>query len=113
MLLVDMLAQSYTAYLFWLQQMHTQASTDAMVQDYRREKRNGYKWEPLRIGEAAAIEMSAAMADRFNRMFLRTMRQIRDLRRYAPQVTINNPGQVNIGAQQVNAAQVRIEKECD
>jgi hypothetical protein len=45
------------------------------------------------------------MADRFNRLFLRTLRQLRDLRRYAMPVTINNPQQVNIaaeGGQQVN-----------
>jgi hypothetical protein len=35
-----------------------------------------------------------------NRIFLRTLRQLRDLRRYT--VVIQNPGQVNIGAQQVN-----------
>ena len=47
-----------------------------------------------------------AMADRFNRLFLRTLTQLRDLRRYAVPVTINNPGQVHIaanGGQQVNA----------
>ncbi|MDX2031597.1 MAG: hypothetical protein SF339_13055 [Blastocatellia bacterium] len=38
------------------------------------------------------------MADRFNRLFLRTLRQLRDLRRYSAPITINNPGQVNIAA---------------
>ncbi len=47
------------------------------------------------------------MVDRFNRLFLRTLRALRDLRRYAPAVTIQNAGQVNIGAQQVNAAQIQ------
>jgi hypothetical protein len=44
------------------------------------------------------------MADRFNRIFMRTLRQLRDLRRYSP-VTINNANQINIaadGGQQVN-----------
>ena len=43
-----------------------------------------------------------------NRMFLRTLRQMRDLRRYQMPVTINNPKQVNIaadGGQQVNVQQ--------
>ncbi len=43
------------------------------------------------------------MTDRFNRIFMRTLRQLRDLRRYS--VTINNPKQVNIatdGGKQVN-----------
>src|SRR5262245_58367283 len=38
------------------------------------------------------------MVDRFNRFFLRTLRQLRDLRRYTPQVTIQNAGQVNVNA---------------
>jgi hypothetical protein len=51
------------------------------------------------------LERAYQMADRFNRMFLRTLRQMRDLRRYQMPVTINNPKQVNIaveGGQQVN-----------
>jgi hypothetical protein len=53
----------------------------------------------------AAIEHAAQMADRWNRIYLRTLRNLRDLRRYS--VTINNPQQVNIaadGGQQVNVA---------
>jgi hypothetical protein len=43
------------------------------------------------------------MADRWNRIYLRTLRNLRYLRRYS--VTIDNPQQVNIaadGGQQVN-----------
>jgi hypothetical protein len=42
------------------------------------------------------------MVDRFNRIFLRTLRALRDLRRYTPAVIVQNAGQVNIGEQQVN-----------
>jgi hypothetical protein len=45
------------------------------------------------------------MMDRYNRLFLRTLRQLRDLRRYSAPITINNPKQVNIaadGGQQLN-----------
>ena len=41
------------------------------------------------------------------RMFLRTLRQMRDLRRYAPPVIVNHGGQVNVaadGGRQVNIA---------
>jgi hypothetical protein len=41
-------------------------------------------------------------------MFLRTLRQMRDLRRYTPPVIVNNGGQVNVaanGGQQVNVQQ--------
>ncbi len=50
---------------------------------------------------------AAAMVDRFNQLFLRTLRQLRDLRRYSQQIVIHQPGQVNIGQQQVNAAQIQ------
>ena len=49
------------------------------------------------------------IVDRFNKLFLRTLRALRDLRRYAPTVMIQNAGQVNIGQQHVNAAQIQSE----
>jgi hypothetical protein len=42
------------------------------------------------------------MAERFHRMFPRNVRALRDLRRYP--VVVQNAGQVNVGAQQVNVA---------
>jgi hypothetical protein len=59
-------------------------------------------YESLRVTTVEAIDQAAAMVDRFNRLFLRTLRQIRDLRRYSPSLVINNPSQVNIANQQVN-----------
>lgn len=65
-------------------------------------------WNPPRLTSQEMIESAMMMADRFNRLFLRTLRQMRDLRRYSLTVTINNPGQVNIteGGQQINAVKV-------
>lgn len=58
-----------------------------------------------RVNEAQASDTAAAMSDRFNRVFLRCVRSLRDLRRYP--VTVNAPGaQVNIGEKQVNIGQV-------
>ena len=40
-------------------------------------------------------------------MYFRVIKNLRDWRRYTPQVTINNPNQVNIandGGQQINIA---------
>ncbi|GAC1564859.1 MAG: hypothetical protein NVS2B7_38940 [Herpetosiphon sp.] len=48
------------------------------------------------------MAQAPAMADRFNRLFLRTIRQLRDVRRYALAMVINIRGQVSIGAQQIN-----------
>jgi hypothetical protein len=46
------------------------------------------------------------MADRFNRIFLRTLRHLRELQRDPPAVTIQTAGQVNIAGQQVNMAKI-------
>ena len=56
----------------------------------------------IALDVAAAMDQSGAMADRFHRMFLRGIRALRDLRRYAPAVVVQNAGQVNVGGQQVN-----------
>jgi hypothetical protein len=59
-----------------------------------------YHKDQLRRAEPEAT----AMVDRYNKMFIRTLRALRDLRRYAPSVVIQNAGQVNVGSQQVNVA---------
>jgi hypothetical protein len=51
-----------------------------------------------------AIEQAAGMVDRFNRIFLRTLRALRDLRRLPPAVIVAKADQVNVGGQQVNVA---------
>ena len=61
-------------------------------------------WDIPYVSEQQAIDHATAQVEKWNRIFLRTLRNLRDLRRYAP-VTINNPAQVNIatdGGQQVN-----------
>ncbi len=97
--LVDMLAQSFDAYLKWSERLTAQAETEGQLEDHKR-KQEGY-WQPPRISVAAAMEQSAAMADRAHRGFLLTLRALQDLRRLPP-VSIAAAGQVNIGAQQVN-----------
>jgi hypothetical protein len=59
---------------------------------------------PPIVTASQAVEQTAGMADRFNRMFLRTLRALRDLRRYSPTVIVQNAGQVNVGEQQVNVS---------
>jgi hypothetical protein len=41
------------------------------------------------------------MVERFNGMFLRTLKALRELRR-TPGVVVRNAGQVNVGQQQIN-----------
>ncbi|HEV7646121.1 MAG TPA: hypothetical protein VGO50_19450 [Pyrinomonadaceae bacterium] len=119
--LIDMLTQAYFQWQFWLKQTVKRSQTREREEDYRyTEWKNhqravnkvqgwadGYWLRPY-VCEQEAIEHAVQMADRWNRIFMRTLRQLRDLRRYAP-VTINNPNQVNIaseGGQQVNVTTV-------
>lgn len=102
--LIDMMAQAYSEWLYWLEHMHDYATTEDALPDSEVARREG-RWLPPRLGIAQSIDQAAAMADRFNRLFVRTLRQLRDLRRYTPTVTIQNAEQVNIaaeGGKQVN-----------
>jgi hypothetical protein len=105
--MVDTLAQSYSLFLYWSQVSHERATVNVRELDARlaAKKPELEGWKLPYQKEAEAIEQAAQMADRHNRLFLRTLRQMRDLRRYAPPVIVNNGGQVNVaadGGQQVN-----------
>jgi hypothetical protein len=52
--------------------------------------------------EAEATLQAAETAESFHLSAMRTLRSLRDLRRYATTVSIQNAGQVNIGEKQVN-----------
>jgi hypothetical protein len=105
-MMVEMLAQSFSLYLYWTEISVRRAISDAdsMKQELRRFESSG--WKSPYQSAADAVEQAHAMADRYNRMFLRVLRQMRDLRRYmkpqAPPVILNNGGQVNLASQQVN-----------
>lgn len=118
--LIDMLAQTYFQWQFWLEQTVKRSQTREHEEhpEYSKWKahrkaenkwigrQEGYWFRPL-VSEQEAVEHAAQMADRWNRIFMRTLRQLRDLRRYSP-VTINNPSQVNIaadGGKQINVAE--------
>ncbi len=106
--LVDLLAQLYSEQLTWLERYHQLSTGMAMVT--RRELEQRGSCEPPRVDAAEAVQEAAGMLDRFNKLFLRTLRSLRDLRRWSTPVTINNSGgQLNIGAQ-VNAAQIKAEE---
>lgn len=95
--LIDTMALAQASYLFWLER----STTYAMLESWRdNEAKDRGRWSPPRVSDSDAIEQAAAMADRFNRMFLRTLRALRDLRRYP--VIVQKAGQVNIGEKQVN-----------
>lgn len=98
--LIDTLASSLYMYRFWLNQHVERATTRAEIQKndlkVRGKRRPALSWEEENTARAAE------MADRFHRMAMRSLRALRDLRRYAPTVSIQSAGQVNIGEKQVN-----------
>jgi hypothetical protein len=98
--LIDQMAQAHTSYLFWMERLHIRSVGEARVED-RTLERDG-SWEPPRVDAAAALEQAAAMADRFSRLFLRDLRALRDLRRYAPAVVVQGSAQINVAQRQVN-----------
>lgn len=108
-MLIDQMAQSYTLHLRALQ-----ALTVLTLEEYvPEEKEKRRRRELPRLSQAQALEQASAMADRWNRMFLRTLRALRDMRRYAP-IIVQNAGQVNVaseGGQQVNVVQPQAEGE--
>jgi hypothetical protein len=116
--MIDMLVQSFYLYLYWNEVSATRCETEMRAdppewikerayrdQKFPGKREHGY-WNPPYAHEQEAVEHAAQMADRYLRAFQRTLRAMRDLRRYSSQVTINNPAQVNIatdGGHQVNA----------
>jgi hypothetical protein len=79
--LIDMLAQAQAGSYYWLGQ--------------------SFAWADLACPQAAeALEMAA----RFNKMFMRTLRTLANLRKVPLAVVVQNAGQVNVGQQQVNVA---------
>jgi hypothetical protein len=57
------------------------------------------------VSAAAAIDQAAAMVDRFNRLFSRTLRDLRELRRSMPTLVVQHASQVNVAQAQVNVGQ--------
>jgi hypothetical protein len=103
--MVDMLTLTYSLYMHWTAVAHERATSthDEQRAEVRRFDTRG--WKSPHQSEAEAVEQAYRHADGYNRQFLRVLRQMRDLRRYAPPVIINQPGgQVNVGQQQVNLA---------
>ncbi|MGA9996643.1 MAG: hypothetical protein WBP93_14595 [Pyrinomonadaceae bacterium] len=113
--MIDAIAQAFFQLQYWTEQAVKRARTEPREEDYeyqkwkryqREAKTNSWKyghWDIPYVREQDAVEHAATMADRWQRMYFRAVRQLRDWRRYTPQVTINNPQQVNIG-EQVNVA---------
>lgn len=100
--MIDMMAITYSLYLYWSGIAHQRSTQmhDDQRKDIKQSESKGWK-SPFQH-EAGAVDQAHRLADGYNRQFLRVLRQLRDLRRYAPVIIQNNGGQVNVGAQQLN-----------
>ena len=98
--LVDAAALSFARYLEWMNSymIRTELQEEKVETEY-----GGYRRRPVQVGDVAAREEATDMAERFSRMFLRTLRALSDHRR-RPMVTVQNARQVNVAQQQVNVA---------
>jgi hypothetical protein len=99
---LETMALAQAGMLFWLKALNTWATLGA--EDAGRGSRDGQGRATPRLSEGEAIERAGAMAARFQKMFLRALRALSDLRRHGPAVLVQHAGQVNVGAQQVNVA---------
>ncbi|HEX5736846.1 MAG TPA: hypothetical protein VF131_28710 [Blastocatellia bacterium] len=106
MQLVETLAQLQVLQDHWMQICVQRMMFDAQ-EESRKIKRNG-KWEMMPIGKDALMEQAHEMLGQVNAMCLRTMRALRDLRRYSAQIIINNPRTVNVA--QDHATQTNVQK---
>ena len=72
--LIHTMVQAQVGYLTWLQTVTIRTSLGS-VTNARLHKDEG-KWAPSRQSDADALEQAAAMMDRYNRIFLRTLRAL-------------------------------------
>lgn len=100
--LVDILAQTFSLYLYWTQIAHMRAVNEA--EETQKSVRKTGRSPVSKQYVADSIEQAYRLADGYHRRYMRTLRQMRDLRRYTPAVIVNNGGQVNVANQQVNVA---------
>jgi hypothetical protein len=98
--LLDTMAQAQAGYLSWLHILTVRTGLESATNDRRH--REEAKWLPPRQSDADALDQAAAMMDRFNRIFLRTLRALCELRRHGGPVIVQSGGQLNVAQQQVN-----------
>ena len=96
--LIDMMAQAYSAQLFWQERMMCYSCLEAETGHL---KKGGFGYHP-RVTDSQAVDQAAQMVDRFNRIFMRSLRALRDLRRHAPTLVVHNAQQVNVAQNQLN-----------
>ncbi len=115
--MIDAITQAWLMLQHWTEESVRRAKTRPREEDHQYREWKKWKqatkskqwddgfWDIQYVEEQKTIEHAAQMADRWQRMYFRAIRSLRDWRRYSPNLTINNANQVNIandGGQQVN-----------
>jgi hypothetical protein len=103
--MIDMLTIAFSLQMYWSTIAHQRSLQIHNNQQKELNKSESKGWKSPYQYEADSVEQAYRLADGYNRQFLRVLRQLRDLRRYAPVVIQNNGGQINVGAQQINVQQ--------
>ena len=105
-MLCDMLAQIQLGWEAWLGRHMMQLSIGITRERSLRmaEDADVNAYVPPRLSEAEAYEESALMMERFQRMFLRVVRALRELKRGSPNLVVHQAQQVNLADKQVNVA---------
>jgi hypothetical protein len=100
-LLVDQLAVYQVQLWHWQETFYVYSE----VADFARRKveEKGVHDRP-RVTDLEATETAATLADRFQGLFLKTLRALQSLRRPGP-VVVRRAGQVNVAHQQLNIAE--------
>jgi hypothetical protein len=99
--LIDQLAQ-FQVMMERSQQTLT-AYTALAAQGWKRAAK-GQSFEPPRLSDAEAIDRSAALVERFQRLSLRALKALQDQRRLRSRGAGRRTAQVNLGCQQINVA---------
>lgn len=97
--LIAQMAQAYTLWERWLKNAALRQNTMWTGDQKHVFERSVWAGPPQT--EADATKAAGDEADRWHRVYVRALRQLRDLRRYNVNITA---GQVNIAQQQVNVA---------
>jgi hypothetical protein len=100
--MIEMLAVSYSLQMYWSSVAHDRAMRAHDRQHEALKRFDAGGWKSPYQSEADAVDQAHRLAEGYNRQFLRVLRQLRDLRRYAPVVI--QAQQVNVGNQQVNVS---------
>jgi hypothetical protein len=102
--LIDIMVTAFANYLYWLGRASRMREYEDPEWQPGRHVTKRERWkkpEPAKLLYSEDTDRATEHADKWNRIFLRNLRALRDLRRYAP-VIIQNAEQVNLAGQQVN-----------